>query len=88
MGALLALLLLLDGGEEAAKLGELAKAKLIKVDTLNVGALTEKQVGLAEVVLREALDQILDGGETLVDLGTLAGGEALRIVKRGGVADM
>jgi len=73
MGALLALLLLLNGREKASKLGELAKAKLIKVDTLNVGTLTEQQVGLAEVILREALDQILDGGETLVDLWKLAG---------------
>ena len=73
MGALLALLLLLDrrdrrsleDGQDTAE--DILNLLEVRV-TLNVGGLTEQQVGLAEIVVGEALDQILNGLETSVDL--------------------
>ena len=73
MGALLALLLLLDrrgrrgleGGQDTAE--DILDLLQIRV-TLNVGGFTEQQVGLAEIIVGEALDQILNGLKTSVDL--------------------
>lgn len=78
VSALLALLLLVgsrgsdnsDGGQDSANIGQEtgieATNKLI--DAVDTSTLTEQEVGLAEVLDRELLQQILDGRETRVNL--------------------
>jgi len=74
MSALLALLLLaLDGcnrsdrGWEKSVEGILNTGKQL-LTILQVGAFTEKKVGLAKIVDRKALDQILNCGKACIDL--------------------
>ena len=47
---------------------------------LQVGAFTEKKVGLAEIVDRKALDQILDCGKACIDLDVQL---AIRCINQG-----
>lgn len=74
MSALLPLLLLLNGGllgyrERCRDQSSKSVADLIKVTSIfQIGSLAQEKIGLAKIILREALDKILDGQEALIDL--------------------